>query len=153
MAGNLEHLLRPQLYTIMIELVSSYVLMRDNLNNGNWVPVNSVSGTQQFIIDPNYSTYANTASWRIKTQWSINCVPSLKSSDPKFIAGGFSASYSNITGKFTSIKENNLKIGFKVYPNPSNGVITLESKSKLDNASLKLINVLGQTVEEKSNLS
>ncbi|MBI4946120.1 MAG: SprB repeat-containing protein [Bacteroidetes bacterium] len=58
--------------------VTSYILMRDDSSNGNWHAVSSVTGSQQVVSDPLYVIYVNTASWRVKTNWGINCTPTFK---------------------------------------------------------------------------
>ena len=40
-----------------------------------------------------------------------------------------------------------------LYPNPTNGLITLSLSQKLNNAAIKLINITGQMVMEKTNLA
>ena len=43
--------------------------------------------------------------------------------------------------------------GERLFPNPTNGLITLLLSRKLNNVAIKLINVTGQTVMEKTNLA
>jgi hypothetical protein len=131
----------PQLYVIegAANPVISYVLMRDDLSDGNWNAVGSVAGTQSFIIDPDYATYASTASWRVETVWSIDCTPTKT----------FSTSYSNrSTNAVNTLNENSATDFVTIYPNPFSGS-TLISYSLSNNSSVSLVvyNEIGQVVE------
>jgi hypothetical protein len=131
-----------QLYTIEGDPnpVSAYILERDNLSAGNWAAVGSVSGTQSFIIDPNYATYVSTASWRVRTQWSISCVASQKTTVVS------SLSYSNrIKNNAIGIKENAINNLVSIYPNPSNGVFTLKFNSN-KKITTEIFNVTGEKI-------
>ncbi len=126
--------------------VMSYVLLRDNLSNGNWVPVSSVAGTQQTVSDPSYSTYAATASWRVQTFWSITCTPTFRSSNPADLAS-LNASLSNIQGNFVPLGMSNDDSGneISVYPTVSDGNFTLEI-ADVSNAKLEIYSTLGELV-------
>lgn len=131
----------PQLYEIEGEPnpVISYVLMRDDLSDGNWNAVGSVAGTQSFIIDPDYNTYQATASWRVQTVWSIDCTPT------KSINTSYSNKFSNSE---IGIIETESADKLQVYPNPFSGattiIVNLENNS---NVKLEIYNELGQIVE------
>jgi len=130
-----------QLYTIEggINPVTSYVLMRDNFSNGNWTAVSSVSGTQQTIADPLYTVYQTTASWRVETQWGITC------SATRNASSSISNKFSNLV---TKVDENSFDEGLSVFPNPSNGVFTIQDKtnSKDKKAIIEVYNILGEEV-------
>lgn len=128
-----------QLYTIEggANPVSSYVLMRDDNSTGNWHSVNSVSGTQQTINDPLYAIYQNTASWRIETQWSINCTSTRS----------FSTSLSNrYTNNLTvGVNEKELSKKINLYPNPNNGKFSIDF-SEPGNYIIEITSSLGTCV-------
>lgn len=132
----------PQLYTIEggANPVTSYVLMRDDNSIGNWHAVNSVAGTQQTVSDPQFTTYQSTASWRIQTQWGINCTPTKS----------FNTSYSNsFTINTNAINEKTFDNLFTLFPNPSNGKFTLQYKSTNINrskANVDVYNVVGEKI-------
>ena len=44
-------------------------------------------------------------------------------------------------------------LNYKIYPNPATSKINLTFDNNLDNASIKIISILGQTVLEKQNIS
>jgi hypothetical protein len=115
--------------------VASYVLMRDDSSNGNWHAIGSVAGTQNFITDPQYSTYLPTASWRVKTLWSITCNPS---------KGAYSTSFSN-TYKYLAVNANEIasENTVSIYPNPTTGKFVVQC-SKYKVKSLAIYNLQGQ---------
>ena len=128
--------------------VSSYVLMRDDLSNGNWHEVGSVAGTQNFIIDPDYSVYLSTSSWRVKTIWSINCTPEYKT------PGDYNTSLSNIynyaTSSFTELeKPGNLEI----FPNPFSNETVIKLKDNTEGATLVIYNSVGTQVRKLEAVS
>ncbi len=135
----------PQLYGIEggANPVSNYVLMRDDSTNGNWNAVASVAGTQQIINDPLYSTYQNTASWRVETIWNISCTPTRS----------YSSSYSNICTNVTTSMQENLTSDFvNIYPNPylseTNITYTLKNTATIN---LEVFNTIGQKIETLAN--
>lgn len=121
--------------------VSSYELMRDDISNGNWHVVTSVAGTQQTVSDPLYVIYQNTASWRVRTVWSVACTPTLKNSN-----SNYSTSFSNIcTNNTSGINSSLLENQIFVYPNPTNNKLYI--KSNLHSIeSFEIINIFGETV-------
>lgn len=123
------------LYTIegSASPVSSYDLMRDDSTNGNWNVVASVAGTSLTISDPMYSIYALTASWRVRTVWSITCSPTRISS----------TSYSNIvTNVVSAVQEQLLSNTLQIFPNPSNGLFHIQTGTK-ENVQIEIYNMLG----------
>jgi hypothetical protein len=133
--------------------VSSYVLMRDNLSNGNWIQVSSVAGTQQTVSDPLYSIYQSTASWRVQTNWSITCVPTLRMNNAA--QNNYSSSYSNVyTNNPVAITNNTFNAKLNVYPNPSNGKFVLEyySLEKNKNGTVEVYNMIGKKVYSQNEL-
>lgn len=129
--------------------VSSYVLERDDFSTGNWLPVGSVAGTQQFIIDPNYSNFISTASWRVKTLWNIVCVPTQKS----FVTN--SSSYSNkVSNNNIGINELRNDLTWNVSPNPTKGILNFEFNLPLNDLEIVVTNSLGQEIYHlKSNIN
>lgn len=137
----------PQLYTIDggLNPVNNYVLMRDNMSNGSWTVVGSVSGTQQTITDPQYSAYTS-ASWRVETQWGINCIPTRISSSIQT----FNVSRSNIFSLL--VTEADKYYGesvINIYPNPFSETATLQIINPLNNYGyeIKIFNSIGKLVK------
>lgn len=146
-----------QLYTIegAPNPVSSYVLMRDDNSTGNFQPVGSVAGTQQTINDPLYSIYQNTATWRVETQWSISCTPTLRMQNGA--TSVYSSSLSNKTSNGIGVNSKTDPLRFNISPNPSNGIFVIETTNK--NTKLEVYSLLGEKVyntnlvEEKTNIN
>jgi hypothetical protein len=126
--------------------VNAYVLMRDNLSNGTWQAVNSVSGTQQNVTDPAYSAWQATASWRVQTLWNISCTPSIK--NPTTAA--FASSYSNIQSTAVAVGVNEFtNTSFSVFPVPASGNLYLEFGScGFGTAEVSIYTVLGSSMIE-----
>ncbi|MBI4931878.1 MAG: T9SS type A sorting domain-containing protein [Bacteroidetes bacterium] len=136
-----------QLYTVegSSNPVISYILMRDDNSTGAWHAVNSVSGTQQTVIDPSYLTYQTTGSWRIETQWSIACTPTIKNP----IAETFISSRSNVykvAGAGVNSIENDLQI--TISPNPTSGLFNVQMSGfadvKMNN--IEVYNIYGECI-------
>jgi len=138
----------PRLYTIEdgVNPVNSYVLMRDDSSSGHWHAINSVSGTQYTVTDPAYSVYKDIAKWRVETLWSIICTPS---SDRTSTA--YNTSRSNKASKeISGVDDPEFHDLFSLYPNPSDGKITLEIKEHYDRrTSIRIFNFTGELILEK----
>lgn len=127
--------------------VASYVLMRDDNSDGNWHAVTSVAGTQQVISDPLYLIYKNTASWRVKTQWSINCAPTLKD------ISTYNYSLSNIYTEATvNINEGYLSRFVHIYPVPAEDFIEVYYQN-LEIKSIQITGLIGNPVKNPVNIS
>ncbi|MBI4931003.1 MAG: T9SS type A sorting domain-containing protein [Bacteroidetes bacterium] len=136
-----------QLYTIegSSNPVSAYDLLRDDNSTGNFQPVASVAGTQQNVTDPAYATYQTTASWRVKTQWSIICTPTIKNVIP--FSSSLNSSKSNVyKNGMVGINENSDGSDFNIFisPNPSNGIFTIQSPNKISN--IEISNLIGEKI-------
>ena len=121
--------------------VLNYLLMRDDNNTGAWHQVQSTSGSQNTIADPAWASFPN-ANWQVVTSWNISCSPTAKQNNGTQAA--IVRSKSNISNnRATSIK--NIESGFSVYPNPTNGNLTITFANSTK-GSVKVISVLGEEV-------
>ena len=139
-----------QLYTIenSANPVISYILMRDDNSTGAWHAVNSVSGTQQTVIDANYLTYQSTARWRVETQWSISCNPTRVNPT----VASFNSSRSNIFSNVNAVNDIDLSNYLSVYPNPTNGMFTIkleDVRGQMTDGQIEIYNVFGEKVYSK----
>ncbi|HKC69423.1 MAG TPA: FG-GAP-like repeat-containing protein [Bacteroidia bacterium] len=123
--------------------VSGYFLYRDDLGTNNYQALVPVSGTS--ATDPNYSSYPN-ANYRVDIL-GFNCNPTLR------LANGNNSTYaakirshSNTNNnKMSGINKINAGVNeVKVYPNPANNFITIQSNTEL--GYITLYNALGETV-------
>lgn len=135
-----------QLYTIegSSNPVNSYVLMRDDNNNGTWHAINSVSGTQQNVTDPAYASWASTANWRIETQWAIQCTPSIKYPEAQGIIKTTKSNTFKLNNP-TGANESALEKLMNVYPNPGSGEFMIQTVG-LEVLNLEMYNVFGKKV-------
>lgn len=119
--------------------VSNYRLMRDDNNTGSFNQVAITAGTQNTLVDPNYSTYPNGA-WYVETVWGITCTPTRSS---------VNTTRSNIKHSALStvgIKPETDLSSVMVYPNPASDNVTLELPALTSITDVKIINAIGQTV-------
>lgn len=131
-----------QLYTIENQPnpVTSYILERDDYSNGNWHAVTSVAGTQQTVSDPLFALYESVGSWRIKTEWSINC-----SFGSKYVT--YSHSLSNVfTNNPTAVSRSNTD-RINIFPNPATDMVYINCN---ENATVEIMNMQGQIVVTKT---
>ena len=121
--------------------VTFYIVMRDDLHNGNFQPIsNTIPGTNSTYTDVNYASYPN-ASYKVAVSWNRSCSPSKSTS----------TTYSNIE-KLNSTGIQNWEAAlFTISPNPTNTTTTITLTKAVDNATIKLINLTGQTIIEKQN--
>ncbi len=123
--------------------VSTFDLLRDDNNNGTWHSIGFVSGNQSSLNDPSYLSYPN-ANWRVDAH-GFNCTPTARYGNNS-TQGAVVKSKSNITNnRMIGIKS--LTQTFAVYPNPSTGIITLQSEKEL--GLVTVYNSLGQTVYQE----
>lgn len=125
--------------------LTSYVLMRDGNNTGNWDVVGSSFGSTLTITDASYSSYPN-GKWRIETLWNISCngTPPVNST------------FSNIITDTTTVDGINDVTGFSIpvsiYPNPYSQNTTIHySLHSSAEVKLEVYNTLGETLETLVN--
>jgi len=124
--------------------VTNYVLLRDDLANGNWQQIGITAGTQNVLNDPNYATFQATADWRVETVWSISCTSTFRESNGTM--GAIVKSKSNITNnRVVGINQNETGV-FAMYPNPAQDVLTISLENS-NAASLEIVNALGETIQ------
>ncbi len=142
--GNGQYLWNP-LYTIenSPNPVTQYVLMRDDNSTGVWNQVATTAGTQNTLTDPAFASFPN-GKWRVETSWSISCLAT---------RGAINTSRSNIKAptSLIGIHDNDfLAGGIQIYPNPSVGLITIESSLFTEKTAVTIYNVLGELVYNTS---
>ncbi len=112
-----------------------------------YLPIGTTAGNQNSLTDFNYSTYQNTADWRVEGNLGYECDPSLRTAG---ILSKATKSRSNIgNNRMIGIKENTLLNAVKIYPNPTNSVINFEvtsQREELKNLEYTVTNILGSVV-------
>ncbi len=135
--------------TIPVPALLNYRFLRDNDFNGIFETTIGTT-TNDLATDSQYLTYQNTADWRIETDWTISCEPTLRVAGGKDINTVVVRSKSNIKNNRTvGIKSDikNVITKIKVYPNPANDLLNVDiSLSKEAQATITLENMLGAFV-------
>jgi len=134
---------------VPISQLTDYELIRDNDIDGIFETTVG-STTSNLITDPQYFTFQNTADWRVFTNWTISCDPTLRlSNDNHQIQTTVVKSKSNIKNNRTigiaSTEAKNSSI--KIYPNPASNVLTVDLQMMSgEQAVIAIKNMLGQTI-------
>lgn len=123
--------------------VNYYIVSRDDNSTGNFQPISAtIPGSNTTYTDVNFSSYPN-ASYRVAVNWSIACTPTKSTS----------TSYSNIlifgNAGIQSTFENTVHIS----PNPVTNEALISLSGAINNATIKVMNVTGQTLLELSKQS
>jgi alpha-tubulin suppressor-like RCC1 family protein len=123
--------------------VTFYRVLRDDLGGtGNFVPISStIPGGNSTYTDVAYASYPN-ADYRVDVSWGISCSPTR----------------ATVNTSRSNIKQNGLSIGIAspeelaasiaMYPNPASGMVTIELNRPAADVSIRIMNTLGQLVEE-----
>ncbi|MEO8761195.1 MAG: T9SS type A sorting domain-containing protein [Bacteroidia bacterium] len=128
--------------------VSNFYLQRDDNSTGVWNTIGSVAGTQTTLSDPNFGSYLN-GNWRVEAD-GFNCDVT-----QRLAMGGYNGtmaakikSHSNqANNRATGIKQYGSSKTLNVYPNPSNGIVTIQSLTEL--GAITIYNALGEVVYKK----
>lgn len=126
--------------------VANFVLLRDDNNTGNYLPIGTVAGTTTLLNDPNYATYQFIANWRVDAT-GFNCTPTLKLGNNS-TQSAIVKSKSNITNNRTTGTNSKGNVLFNVYPNPFTDEITVICSSKTSVVKAALYNILGEKISE-----
>ncbi len=118
---------------------------------GNLISFNHLGGADiTFPIDLQLKNSNIYFSGNFGSVVDFDCTSGVTNLTSAGLTDSFVAKY-NIS---SFLNTNNFsKINFKLYPNPTSSQINLSFENNLENANLKIISLLGQTVLEKQNLS
>lgn len=129
--------------SLPVPALSNYLFQRDNLSNGNFITIATLGASSISTTDPNYSTYQDSATWRVITAWSISCEPTK--------AGGHNSTRSNVQRNFVFsvplLSDNNINL--RIFPNPTKGKFTIEItdlKKSITNSQLCITNIQGEII-------
>ncbi|MBP7809178.1 MAG: T9SS type A sorting domain-containing protein [Bacteroidia bacterium] len=130
-----------------VQTYSLLVNTNPTLTTSSFVLVGTTTGNQSTLADPFYNFYANVADWRVEADLGYACTPTQKFGNNS-IAVKATKTRSNIQNNRTAISVNELqfKNKFRVYPNPSNGIINIESMIMDNETNLIVRNILGQEI-------
>lgn len=129
--------------------LQNYLFERDDFGTGNYQQIQALSASSTLYTDAQYSTYQNSANWRVETKWNTACTPTFRSENYS-IEGTVVKSRSNVKNNRNININDVLKTQAQVaiYPNPFNGVFDLEIIG-LDNGKQNIIeiyDVLGEKI-------
>jgi len=127
---------------IPVPELTNYLFQRDNISDGNWFSVATLSASSTAYTDPQYSTFQTTASWRAQTVWSISCTSTK--------AVSHNSTRSNVQKNFAvsvPLRTDN-DLNLKIYPNPANTQLNVEFEITNYNKQIlfTLFNCIGQKV-------
>jgi len=124
--------------------VQTYYLLRDNIGNGTWKAIDSVSGSQNTMTDPNFNSYPN-GRWRVDALLDVSTctVPNLR---PEAV--NYNASKSNTgTTLVTGIKQASSANSVSVYPNPATQNLNVRfNYAKETSANISIADITGRTL-------
>ena len=118
--------------------VNFYIVNRDDLGNGNFVPISStIPGSNTSFTDVNYTNFPN-AKYRVDVNWNITCNSTQKM---------YSTIKSNIISiAVTGANEMEIANNFQVYPNPFKSETTIQFAEEQNNTLVKVIDILGKEI-------
>lgn len=131
-----------------VPALTNYLFQRDNLSDGNYITIATLSASSTLFTDPSYATYENTATWRVMTDWGISCV-STKAQTHNTTR----SNVQRINMVNNPIIFDNNKLNIVISPNPTNGKFTIQiidSKLIADNSKLTISNVQGEIVYQST---
>ena len=125
--------------SLPVPSLTNYLFQRDNLSDGNYITIATLSASSTLFTDPQYATYQNTATWRVTTAWSISCTPTK--------AGGHNSTRSNVQRNFiTNSPLTNNHLNLKISPNPTSGKFTVEIPDLITTCQLSITNLQGKVI-------
>jgi hypothetical protein len=128
---------------VPVPALSNYLFQRDNTSNGNWTTIGTLSASSLSYTDGAYSTYQNTATWRVRTVWNIACTPTIKYPVPNATTVNTSKSNTFRT-MLTAVNETSIVSSVNISPNPNPGQFKIQSSESIQ--SIEVFNVYGEKV-------
>jgi hypothetical protein len=119
--------------------VTTYVLYRDDLGNGDWEAIDSVSDTQSQMTDPDYSNYPN-GKWYVAARLNVTGCPDVVRS------AGNATAYSNWSSGSAGINQLSLSYSIDVYPNPNSGQFTIKLNYSQNGYTVEIYNMVGEKI-------
>jgi PKD repeat protein len=134
---------------IPVPSLSNYLFQRDDLSNGNWNTIQSVSASSTAFTDPNWSTFQSTASWIVRTNWTVACDPTLKLSPGAMAA--VTKSRSNIQNNMAvsgikSVEKNEIAL----MPNPARNSVSIQLPKISVNVFIEVYDAMGKIILSKN---
>jgi hypothetical protein len=128
-----------------IPALQNYLFRRDNLSNGNWQTIQTLSASSLTYTDPDFSLYPNSR-YIVETSWSISCDPSLR------MLATINTTKSN-TKDLRLIGPNSLKeinaAQLDVYPNPAKDILNMVLSNQ-EAEQISIFDVSGRLVQQQN---
>ena len=127
----------------LLKFVAIFWKMTGWMQLSSSVPISStIPGGNSTYTDVNYSPYPN-ADYRVDVTWGLSCSPTRTT---------ISTTRSNIKHQSISsgINSGDENWIISIYPNPANESVILELSKNTETTTLKIINVLGQLMDEET---
>ena len=141
---------------VPVPALQNYLFQRDNLSNGNYVIIQTLSASSTSYTDPAYATYQSTATWRVKTLWNISCTPTIIK-DPQTMVTNLNSSRSNIyrINNPISVHDVSLNNLILIHPNPSSGKfnVKISQVTDLNMKGVEIYNVYGECMYKQIGAS
>jgi len=131
--------------------VVTYVLYRDDLSNGLWIPIDSVSGTQNTMTDPNYSSYP-TGRWYVEARLDVSgCTTPTERVESGSSVGSRSNQEGNVLLGLQQLT--NIAGSVSIYPNPVSQTLNIKfSQTRTKNTIIRIMDVTGRVIMNTSNV-
>lgn len=121
--------------------VLSFNVYRDNLGNGNFLPIGNIPGTNSTFTDITYASYPNS-EYVIDANWSISCEPTRAVNTTRSNIKRIKEIDFPIE---TSLLENTLA-QLQIFPNPAQAFIQISMPENIMVQQIQLMNPLGQII-------
>ncbi|MBL0046486.1 MAG: T9SS type A sorting domain-containing protein [Bacteroidetes bacterium] len=126
---------------VPISQLTNYKFYRDNLSDGNWVLIQTLSASSTNYNDMNYAAYPN-GSWKVEGVWNTECNPTART------AAGITTSRSNIKNKNivgTPVTKA-IEATFHLLPNPAKDAVTIMYPEYIKLTSILVYDYLGRVI-------
>ncbi len=136
-----------------VPALTNYLFQRDNLSNGNYATIGTLSASSSLFTDPQYAFYQSTATWRVITSWNFSCLATvIDPKNPYINVTNLNSSRSNIyrLNNPVSVKSIIDENDFSISPNPFSETATLRiTDSRITNYELRFFDLFGREVFPK----
>ena len=124
--------------------VNFYRVLRDSTNLGNWEVIDSVPGSNTVYTDlnPPLSVSVTNIRYKLQTNWATSCSPSR----------AINTSESNLKDVPTqtfSIAENNPGAWVSIFPNPSQGSVSIAFPGSMRGGTITVRDIAGRIVHSE----
>ena len=137
-----------------VPALSNYLFKRDDNATGVWVTIQNLSASSMAYTDAQYGTFQTTADWRVETQWSTICTPTLRLGNNN-VQTAIIKSRSNVkNNRTTELSKRSFINSLTIFPNPANNEVSIQLNKECNNCILEITNAIGQiiTTEKLSSL-